>query len=67
MSPESNEGQPLEKEVRIEARPETVFPFFTDPAKMTRWKGRSAVLDPRPGRHVQGGRQRPQYSPGRVY
>ena len=49
MGPESSEGQALEKEVRIEARPETVFPFFTDPAKMTRWKGRSATLDPRPG------------------
>ena len=49
MGPESSEGQALEKEVRIEARPETVFPFFTDPAKLTRWKGRSATLDPRPG------------------
>jgi len=49
MGPESNEGQALEKEVRIDARPETVVPFFTDPAKMTRWKGRSATLDPRPG------------------
>ena len=36
-------------QVRIAARPETVFPFFTDPAKMVRWKGRSASLDPRPG------------------
>ena len=32
-----------------EARPETIFPLFTDPAKLTRWKGRSATLDPRPG------------------
>src|SRR3989442_13554655 len=37
------------REVRVAARPETVFPFFTDPAKMTRWKGVEAELDPRPG------------------
>jgi uncharacterized protein YndB with AHSA1/START domain len=36
-------------ETRIEARPETVFPFLTDPERMTRWMGRSATLDPRPG------------------
>ncbi len=35
--------------MRIEASPETVFEFFTDPAKMVRWKGRQATLDPRPG------------------
>jgi uncharacterized protein YndB with AHSA1/START domain len=39
----------VEREVRIAARPETVFPFFTDPEKMVQWKGRSADLDPRPG------------------
>ena len=39
----------VEREVRIAARPETIFPFFTDPAKMVRWKGVHATLDPRPG------------------
>jgi len=39
----------LEREIRIAARPETVFTFFTDPAKMARWKGLHADLDPRPG------------------
>ena len=39
----------LEKEVRIAARPETIFPFFTDPEKMMRWLGVSVTLDPRPG------------------
>ena len=39
----------VEKEVRIAARPETVFEFFTDPVKMIRWKGVDAMLDPRPG------------------
>jgi uncharacterized protein YndB with AHSA1/START domain len=38
-----------EVEVRIDARPETVFAFLTDPVKVTRWKGTSAELDPRPG------------------
>jgi uncharacterized protein YndB with AHSA1/START domain len=36
-------------EVRIAARPETIFPFFTDPAKMIEWKGTDAALDARPG------------------
>jgi uncharacterized protein YndB with AHSA1/START domain len=39
----------VEKEVRIAARPEVVFEFFTDPVKMVRWKGVDALLDPRPG------------------
>jgi uncharacterized protein YndB with AHSA1/START domain len=39
----------VEKEVRIAARPEVVFEFFTDPVKMVRWKGVDAMLDPRPG------------------
>lgn len=39
----------LEREVRIAARPETIFAFFTDPAKMMRWKGIEATLEPRPG------------------
>jgi uncharacterized protein YndB with AHSA1/START domain len=36
-------------EILVSARPETVFEFFIDPRKMTRWKGRKAELDPRPG------------------
>jgi len=39
----------IEREVQIEASPETVFEFFTDPAKMVRWMGTQATLDPRPG------------------
>ena len=39
----------VEREVRIAARPEVVFEFFTDPVKMVRWKGVDAMLDPRPG------------------
>ena len=39
----------VEREVRIAARPETIFPFLIEPEKMMRWKGTSAELDPRPG------------------
>jgi len=39
----------VEIEVRIDASPETVFEFFTDPDKMVQWMGRSHELDPRPG------------------
>ena len=39
----------VEREVRIAARPETVFEFFVDPAKMVQWKGRKTDLEPRPG------------------
>jgi uncharacterized protein YndB with AHSA1/START domain len=35
--------------VRIAAPPETVFAYFTDPAKMVQWMGAEATLDPRPG------------------
>jgi uncharacterized protein YndB with AHSA1/START domain len=39
----------VEREIRIAARPETVFDFFVDPQKMVQWKGRKAELDARPG------------------
>ena len=39
----------VEVEVRIAAKPETVFGFFIDPDKMARWKGIGAMLEPRPG------------------
>jgi uncharacterized protein YndB with AHSA1/START domain len=39
----------VEHEIRIEARQETVFAFFTDPARMLLWMGTEATLDPRPG------------------
>jgi uncharacterized protein YndB with AHSA1/START domain len=55
----------VRRQVRIEARPETVYAFFTDPAKDVLWKGIEATLEPRPGgtyrvriddRHVASGR-----------
>ena len=39
----------IEHEVRIEAPPEAVFAYFTDPLKMVQWMGSDATLDPRPG------------------
>jgi uncharacterized protein YndB with AHSA1/START domain len=39
----------VEHEVRVAASPETVFEYFTDPAKMVQWMGTEATLDPRPG------------------
>jgi uncharacterized protein YndB with AHSA1/START domain len=43
------ETSALEYEIEIAASPETVFAFFTDPAKMVQWMGTQATLDPRPG------------------
>src|SRR3954468_819399 len=39
----------LEVSVHIAARPETVFPYFTDPARYVTWMGSQAELEPRPG------------------
>ena len=39
----------IEREVRIAARPETVFRFLVEPERMVRWMGRTAELDPTPG------------------
>ncbi len=36
-------------EIVIDARPETVFPFLTDPDKHLEWMGSEVELDPRPG------------------
>jgi uncharacterized protein YndB with AHSA1/START domain len=44
-----SETSAIDHEVRITARPETVFAYFTDPAKMIQWMGSEATLDPRPG------------------
>ena len=39
----------VEHEVRVAASPDSVFEYFTDPAKMVMWMGTEATLDPRPG------------------
>ena len=40
---------PLVESVWIAAAPERVFPFFTDPARLVKWLGHTAELDPVPG------------------
>jgi uncharacterized protein YndB with AHSA1/START domain len=39
----------IEHGIRIAAPPEVVFEYFTDPAKLVRWMGDDATLDPSPG------------------
>ncbi|MGD9991487.1 SRPBCC family protein [Pseudonocardia sp.] len=41
--------EPVVSEIDIDATPETVFAFFVEPAKLTRWLADEAVLDPRAG------------------
>ena len=40
---------PVTASVRIAAPPDTVFPYFTDPARAVKWIANAAYLDPRPG------------------
>ena len=42
-------GGVIERELHIDAPPEIVFGFFTDPDRMARWMGRTITLDPSPG------------------
>lgn len=37
------------REIEIEAPPEAIFSYLTDPAKLVLWMGAAAQLDPRPG------------------
>lgn len=39
----------LVREITIDATPETIWPFLTEPAKHVEWQGTVAELDPRPG------------------
>ena len=43
------DGGVVEQTVRIAARPETVWRYWTDPQRMCDWWGSVATLDPRPG------------------
>jgi len=42
-------SDPIVKEIYIDAPPSAVFQFLTDPAKMIRWMGIRAEIDPKPG------------------
>jgi uncharacterized protein YndB with AHSA1/START domain len=37
------------REIVIDAAPETIWPFLTDPTKHVEWMGTAADIDPRPG------------------
>lgn len=39
----------IERTLRVDAPPEVVFDFLTDPDRMPQWMGFGAELDPRPG------------------
>jgi uncharacterized protein YndB with AHSA1/START domain len=43
------EPRVVEQTLRISARPETVWRYWTDPQRMCDWWGAAAELDPRPG------------------
>jgi uncharacterized protein YndB with AHSA1/START domain len=48
--PEAPAGtEVIEHEIRVAASPETLFAYFTDPAKLVEWMGSEATVDPRPG------------------
>ena len=49
------------REITIDAPPELVFSYFTDPVKHVLWQGVDAELDPRPG-----GIFRVKFAPGYV-
>jgi len=54
-------GGAIEREISIDAPPETVFSYFTEPAKHRLWQGADVELDPRPG-----GALRINFGPGYV-
>ena len=60
------ENEDIVREIRIDAPPEEVFPYFTDAKKMVSWKAVRAELDPRARRHLPDRRDRPGRRAGRV-
>jgi uncharacterized protein YndB with AHSA1/START domain len=46
---EAVRAEPLTKELHIDATPETVFAFFTEPELVTRWLAHEVTMDPTPG------------------
>jgi uncharacterized protein YndB with AHSA1/START domain len=39
----------IEQKIKIEARPETVFSFLVDPAKLAMWMGQHVAIEVKPG------------------
>ena len=58
MNMAEGSGETIDLEIRINASPETVFPYLIDPDRMVMWMGESANVAPRPGGiyevHVHG-------------
>jgi uncharacterized protein YndB with AHSA1/START domain len=52
MSTGTADPDPITASVRIAAPPDVVFPYFTDPALVTKWLADTADLDARPGGDV---------------
>ena len=46
-------GNVVEREVSIDARPDIVFQYFLDPGRIARWCGTVLALDPRPGGEIR--------------
>ena len=42
-------SEAVEQEIRIAARPQIIWGFLTESAKLIHWMGKTATLDPRPG------------------
>lgn len=40
---------PVELQIRLDAPPDKVFPYLTEPDRYIQWQGMKAELDPRPG------------------
>ena len=45
----TTETTSVERQVSIDASPETIWEFLVDPEKATRWMGQTATLEPQPG------------------
>jgi len=45
----ADDADVIEQEIRVDAPPEVVFRYFTDPQKMRHWSGVDHTLDARPG------------------
>ena len=56
----------LVREIMIDATPETIWPFLTDPERHVEWLGTVAEIDPRPGRCLSRARRRSAPVRGRV-
>ena len=66
VAPVADPGPPVEVALTIAARPETIFRYFTDPARFARWMGVGSVLEAEPGGRLRVGYPTGQVAAGRV-